>query len=232
MDKLTRKELKTDHFVEEIGHGVDFLAGHRKQMGLYGIIAAAVVLLGAGGYYYMQTQKASRQELLAKAYLVQAAQAGPSQQPGVTPPYATEADKERAAGKAFAEVVAKYGSSDEGQVAKYFLGVQAANGAKWADAEKFLKEVADGGQAEIASSAKMALAQVFAAQNKMSEAEAVYRGLIDKPSAFVSKEQAQIALGRLLTPNKPAEAKKLLEPLRSDRAAVSRAAINALGDVK
>ncbi|MCX6592402.1 MAG: tetratricopeptide repeat protein [Acidobacteria bacterium] len=232
MDKLTRKELKTDHFVEEIGHGVDFVADHRKQMTLYGVIAAAVLLIGGGGYYYMQTQKAARQELLSKAYLIQAAQAGPAQ-PGMTPPYATEADKERAAGKAFADVVAKYGSSDEGLVAKYFLGVQAANAAKWTEAEKYLKEVGDGGQADVSSTAKLALAQVYAAQNKVADAEAIYRGLMDKPTAFVSKEQAAIALGRLLSPTKPAEAKKLLEPLRADKAsAVSRAAINALGDVK
>lgn len=232
MDKLTRKELKTDHFVEEIGHGVDFVADHRKQMTLYGVIAVAVLLIGGGGYYYLQTQKASRQELLSKAYLIQAAQAGPAQQ-GVTLPYATEADKERAAGKAFADVVAKYGSSDEGQVAKYFLGVQAANAAKWTEAEKYLKEVADSGPAEVSSTAKLALAQVYAAQNRVSDAEAIYRGLMDKPTAFVSKEQAAIALGRLLAPAKPAEAKKLLEPLRADKAsAVSRAAINALGDIK
>lgn len=231
MDKLTRKELKTDHFVEEIGHGVDFVADHRKQMVLYGIIAAAVLVIGGGIYYYLQVQKASRQELLGKAYLVQAASAGPAQ-PGSTSTYATEADRERAAGKAFAEVVAKYGSSEEGQTAKYFLGVQAANAAKWSEAEKALKEVADGAGPELSSTAKLALAQVYAAQNKSADAEAIYRALIEKPTAFVSKEQAQIALGRFLTPSKPAEAKKLLEPLRAERSAVSRAAMSALGDVK
>jgi hypothetical protein len=63
----------------------------------------------------------------------------------------------------------------------------------------------------------------------MAEAEKLLRSLIAKPSAFVSKEQATIALAELLASRNPAEARKLLEPLRSARPAISQAAIAALG---
>jgi hypothetical protein len=49
----------------------------------------------------------------------------------------------------------------------------------------------------------------------------------------VSKEQAIIALAKLKAKDNPAEARKLLEPLRAEkRSAVSRAAITALNEIK
>jgi len=49
------------------------------------------------------------------------------------------------------------------------------------------------------------------------------RGLIQNPTILVSKEQATLALARLLAASRPAEARKLLEPLvKEKRQAVSR----------
>ena len=55
--------------------------------------------------------------------------------------------------------------------------------------------------------------------------------LIAKPTDFVSKEQATIALGQYLSASKPAEARKILESLRADRMVISRTAIGALGQI-
>ena len=50
---------------------------------------------------------------------------------------------------------------------------------------------------------------------------------------FISKEQAQIELAKVIAQSKPDEAKKLLEPLRtSPRSTVSRWAVTAYGDAK
>lgn len=229
MDKLTRKELKADHLVEEVEHGVEYVAEHKSQFVKWGI-AVAVVLAVAGGIYgYLQTQKSSRMELLSKAYMIQDAPVGPPQGE-YKPPYATNAERDVAAVKAFTEVAAKYGSSEEGYIAKYFLGTHAADQAKWADAEKNFKEVADSASAGIASLAKLALAQVYAVQSKNADAEKLLRSIIDKPTEMVSKEQAQLTLGRLLLKSNPAEAKKLLEPLRTGSPAVSRAALTILSE--
>ena len=74
----------------------------------------------------------------------------------------------------------------------------------------------------------MALAQVYASENKTADAEKLLRDLISNPPSTVSKEQATIALGQLLANSKPEEAHKLLDPLRtSTRISVSRAAITA-----
>ena len=53
---------------------------------------------------------------------------------------------------------------------------------------------------------------------------------MDHPTILVSKEQATIALGKLLLRTKPEEGRKLLEPLRTQAGAVSRAAISALSE--
>ena len=62
-----------------------------------------------------------------------------------------------------------------------------------------------------------------------SEAEKLLRALIDKPTAFVSKEEATIVLAQLLLRSKPQEARKLLEPLRNSRTTISVKAIATLG---
>lgn len=231
MKKLTRKELKTDHFVEEVEHGVEYVAGHKKQFVYYGVAAAVLLIVGLGVYLFMQSKKAARQEALNKAYSIQMAPFGPpNPQQGFTPPYPTQAARDVAATKAFAEVSAAYPTSEEGLTAKYFMGTQAANEAKWSEAEKLLNEVAGNANAETASLAQFSLAQVYAAQNKTADAEKILRALADKPTTLVSKEQAQITLGRLLMKSKPAEGRKLLESLRTASSAASRSAVGALGE--
>lgn len=229
MDKLTRKELKTDHLVEKVEHGAEYVVDHKAQLIKWGSIAAIVIVLASGIYYFFQKQKSERIELLSKAYMIQEAPVGPPQGE-YKPPYATVAERNVAAVKAFQEVAAKYGSSEEGYIARYFLGTHAASDAKWSEAERNLKDVADSASAGTASLGKFALAQVYAAQNKTADAEKLLRSLIEKPTEMVSKEQATLTLGRLLLKSNPTEAKKLLEPLRTGSPAVSRAALSALSE--
>ena len=229
MDHITRKNLKTDRLVEEVSHGVDFMAKHRQQFVRAGIAAAVLAVAGLGFWFYQKTQKDARQALLSKAYLVQDSPVGPAQG-DIKPPYATEAERTVAAAKAFQAVVDKYPGTAEGTVARYFLAAQAASSARWPDAERGFQEVIARGDADLASLARLAMAQVYAAQGKLPEAEKILRELADKPTTAVSKEQAQITLARLLMASRPEEAKKILEPMRTARSAISRAALSALGE--
>ena len=54
---------------------------------------------------------------------------------------------------------------------------------------------------------------------------------MDHPTIFVSKEQATIALAKLLAVTKPAEARKLLDPLRAVVGPVSQTAIQAYNEL-
>ena len=47
----------------------------------------------------------------------------------------------------------------------------------------------------------------------------------------VSKDEAQIALARVIGKTDPDKARKMLENLRTERAAISKAAMTALGEL-
>ena len=90
----------------------------------------------------------------------------------------------------------------------YLAGAQADKG-NLPQAEKLYKDVVDSAPSDYASLAKIALAQVYAAEGKNSDAEKVMHSLIDHPTTLVSKDQATIELAELLIPTNPAEAKQV-----------------------
>jgi predicted negative regulator of RcsB-dependent stress response len=116
-------------------------------------------------------------------------------------------------------------------MAHYYMGVNAADAGNLQEAEKQMKIVADSGKEPYTSQAKLSLAQVYASTGRQADAEKLLRSLIDNPSVLVSKEQATIALARVLSKDKPEEARKLLEPLRGERGPISRAALSVLGEL-
>jgi predicted negative regulator of RcsB-dependent stress response len=228
VDRLTRKELKTDRFAVEVGHTLDFLTTHRQQVIRYGIIAAVVVVAALAVYLFTRHQRGARQQALVSALRIYQAPIG-SGEPGS---YATQGERDKAVAKAFTGLAGRYSGSDEAAVAQYYLGTQAGDQGRLADAEKAFRMAADSGHAGYASMARLALAEIYAGQGKLAEAEKLLRSLMEKPTLFVSREQATIELARLLAPTRPAEARKLLEPLRThERSAVSRAALTYLNSL-
>lgn len=231
MDRLSRKELKTDRFAVEVQHSVEYMADHRRQVVRWGGIALAVLAAGLIVYFYRQYTHSVRQDALFSALQVQNANVGPAPNE-FTLTFPTQAEKDTAAQKAFTDVAAKYSGSDEGNIAQYYLAINAIDQGKAAEAEKRFKEVADSGNKDVAALAKLALAQIYGSEGKIAEGESLLRPLIDHPTATVSKDQATFALAHLLAKSKPQDARKLLDPLRSsDRAPVSRAAVTALAEM-
>lgn len=230
MARITRKELKTDKFALEVGHTVDFFEEHRREVIRYGLIALAVVLVLLAAYYYRRHQASVRERALAQALQVLEAPVG--QQAGAGLSFPTAEAREKEGVKRLAEVAAKHSGSGPGVAAEYTLGTMAADAGRLAEAEKRFKDVAASGEEDYASLAKLSLAQIYMAQNRAGEAEKLLRELVDHPTVFVSKEQATLALARVLAGSKPEEARKLVEPLRgSSRTAVSQAAIQLYGEI-
>lgn len=231
MDKLTRKELKKDVFARNVGHTVEYVAEHRRQFIRYGSAALAVVVLLAGYYYYSKRQHTTRQRELAVATRIQDAGVGPSSGRESILTFPTVEEKNKAAKKAFSDLAAHYPGTEEGAIAEYYLGTVAADEGRLDDAVKSLKSAAETGSAEYASLANLSLAQVYYLQGKTADAEKLLRALMAKPTMFVSKEQATITLARILSSSRPDEARKLLEPLRTQPGAVSRVALSVLGEL-
>ncbi len=216
MDKQTQKLIEHDAFTEGVVHSVDYVKGHRSQMKLYGGIAAGVLLLVGGVWFFMNRQHTTRQADLGAALRNKDAVVGPGTPNDPRPAYATKEEKAKAETKGFQDLIAKHGGTDEAAVAHYQLGVLAVDAGKLDEAATHFKAAADTAGKDIGSPAKLSLAQVYFNQNKASEAEAILRGLIASPTILVSKEQATMALARMLGTTKPEEARKLLEPIQKD----------------
>jgi TolA-binding protein len=231
VDRLTRKELKSDRFALEVQHSVEYVAEHRRQVVRWASIGVAALLLIVGVFVYRNYERGVRQEKLASAMQIMNATIGPSQSEFVVS-FPTTAERDKAATKAFTELATKYPGTDEGVLAEFYLGTNAADAGNIDEAAKRYKVVVDDGSGPYASMAKLSLAQIYAAQGKQADGEKLIQSVIDHPTELVSKESATIALAKLVALKDPARARKMLEPLRgSPRSGISRSALNALDDI-
>jgi predicted negative regulator of RcsB-dependent stress response len=230
VDRLTRKGLKQDKFALEVGHTVEYLGEHRKKFILYGSIGLVVLAMAVGWFYFNKRQHANRQRDLSAAMGIMNAPIGPAPVPGYIT-FATADLRTRAAVRALTNLATNSAGSDEGTIARYYLGTVAVGQGRLDEGVKHLSDAAGAGNQAYASLAKLALADVYRIQNKSADAEKILRSLMDNPTSMVSKEEATITLARLLAPDKPEEARKLLDPLRSAPGAVGRAATAAYSEL-
>jgi hypothetical protein len=228
--RITRKELKTDKFALEVGHTVDFFEEHRTEIVRYGAVALGIAALAVLFYFYRTHQHALREEALAKAIEVQEAPVGQGR-PGAPVTFPTQEAKDKEATKVFKDLAGKYSGTDEGYIAEYYLGCIAADEGNLQEADKHFSSVADSAGKKYASLAKLSLGQLYFAEGKPGPGEQTLRSLMDNPTVFVSKDQATIVLARMLASTKPAEARKLLDPLRAKPGPVSQTAIQAYAEL-
>ena len=211
MDRITRHELKSDQFVEQVGQIVENVEAHRSQVIRYGVAAVAILLIGAGVYWYIYSQKEAREAALGKVMRTWTAPVGGA---AAEFSFTTAESKEQAVNKVLTDFVMKYGGSKEGAIGDYLLGIRAADNGKFDDAERYFKLAVDNASKEYASLAKLSLAEVYSSRGKTTDAEKLLKDLMDHPTVMVSKDQAMIALARLYEQtNKPDEARKLVTPL-------------------
>jgi predicted negative regulator of RcsB-dependent stress response len=229
VDRVTRKELKSDRFALEVGHTVEYVAEHRRQVIQYTALVVGVLLISIGIYLYLDRAHATRQAELQQALRLQDATVAATGT-DYLPNFTTQEEKDKAIDTALSGLASKYAGKDEGEIARYYMGMRAADKGNMPDAEKHLRQAVESADKPYSSLARFALGQVYEAQGKTAEAEKEFRYVVDHPTILVSKEQATIALGKLLLRTKPEEGRKLLEPLRTQAGAVSRAAISALSE--
>ena len=225
MDRQTRHDLKTDKFAEEVFDVFEWASVHKTEVVRYGAALVVVALIVVGVIYYNRSQATVRQEALAKALRVDDATTGSVVQ-ATNMHFDTDAEKDKAKVQAFTDLSAKYSGTQEGAIADMYLASYAVDNGTLDEAEKRYKRVVDDGPKVYAGLARLSLAQVYASEGKMADAEKLLRDAIANPSPTVSKEYATLVLGELLTQSNPAEAHKLVDPLRTSlRGAVSRTAI-------
>ncbi len=225
MDKLTRKELKSDKFALEVQHSVEFVSEHRRQMIQWAVPVVAAALIVIGIVWYRSYRHDARQEALRATMLIQNSTVGPSQSQYVVA-FPTADARETAVVKAWRDMASKYPGTEEGGIAEFFLGTNAADVGNLPEAARHFQACIDATSGPYASEAKLSLAQIYAAQGKLNDGAKLIQSVIDHPTVVVSKDAAILALAGLLKASDPRRARQLVEPLRtSTRSAVSKAAI-------
>lgn len=230
MDRHLKQVAKTDEFKEQVWHGIDFLTHHPAELKKYGVIALAAVVLAGGTWFFIHHQADAREEALSQALKVDDATVGANPNPAAMH-FETDDQKAQATQKAYAEVAAKYHGSQEGAIAAMNLAQVAVDKGDNAGAEKILKDLVDSAPEAYASQAALTLAQLYDIEGKTADAEKLLNNLIKNPTVTVSKEEAQLALARVKFKTDPDGARKMLEELRTQRTAISKAAMTALGEL-
>ncbi|HET9408952.1 MAG TPA: tetratricopeptide repeat protein [Candidatus Sulfotelmatobacter sp.] len=219
----TRHQLKQDAFtrvtMEAAEKTAHWTVEHRSTLVIGVIVAAVVVTSIAGGWYYLSLQDEKASLELSQAVRTMQTPLRPAGSPPQPdyPSFASLKERSVAADKQLQAIVDKYPHTRTADMARYLLGVNAANVGDSVLAERDLKKVISTGNGELVSLAKLALASQYGNEKRTKEAIALYQELINKPTASVSKNTAQLQLAELYQDsNQTADAKRIYERIKKD----------------
>jgi predicted negative regulator of RcsB-dependent stress response len=232
VDRQLKKVVKNDEFKQQVWHSIDFVKDHTDEVKKYGGIALAVLVVVGGVYFYINHQADAREEALAQALRVDQATVGSNIQ-AANLHFDTQEEKDKATEKAFREVATKYPGTQEGAVALINLGQGAVDRGDLPGGEKDFKNVVDSAPEAYSSQAALTLAQLYDIEGKSAEAEKLLDNLVKHPSVTVSKDEAELALVKVIAKTDPVRARKMLEGIqaRTKSAAISKAAVSAMADI-
>ena len=219
----TRHQLKQDAFSRvTIGAAektADWTVEHRSTLIVAAAVAIVIVAAVIGGWYYLNAQDEKASMDLSQAVRTMDTQLrapGTPEQPDF-PTFTSAKERAEAAQKKFQAIVDKYPHTRTADMANYFVGVTSVSLGDNAGAERNFKDVASGGNRQVASLAKDALAGLYANTNRVKQAETLYQELINKPTDTVGKVTAQLQLAEAYqNSNQPLDAKRLYEQIKKD----------------
>ena len=226
----TRHQLKQDRFskvtLEAAENAAHWSEEHKTKLVVAAIVVVVIAAVGLGGWYYVSTQdeKASGELSAAvRTFETPVRPVGVPAQPGYDS-FASGQERAAAARKQFQAIVDKYPRTHTADMARYFVGLTSSQLNDNAAAERSLQQAAESSNADLASLGKFALASVYRAENKDTQAVDLYKQLIDKPTLVVSKATAQLELaGFYESRQKPEDAKKLYEQVEKENPGVEAA---------
>lgn len=217
MQGYTRKQLKEDRFVESAQGAAEWAGAHQRML-IWSISAAIVVGLLVWGFVTWRNGQIEKGNMaLGAAMRTFNAPLRPAGAPASdkNADFANNVERAKTAEKEFQSAADKYSLTKPGKIARYMEGV-AAMEAGDKDAEQKLKAAADSSDTEVASLAKMALANYYRNNNRQSDAVRVYKEVADHPTATVSKAEAQLQLAGLYETTDPQQATTLYHEIMKE----------------
>lgn len=228
----TRHQLKQDRFskvtLEAAENAAHWTVEHQSKLIAAAVAVVVVAAVAFGGWYYVNTQdeKASAELSTAvRTFETPVRPAGVPAQPGYDS-FASPQERATAARKQFQGIVDRYPRTHTADMARYFVGLASSQLNDNAAAERSLQEAASSSNADLAALGKFALASVYRAENKDTQAVDLYKQLIDKPTIVVSKAMAQLELAAFYeAQKKPDEAKRIYDQVAKENPATEAASL-------
>ncbi len=163
MDTQTRHALKQDRLVEATRTSVDWFQDHRSRVIQASVAAVVLIAIVVAAFVVYNKRSAAADLAFGEAmdtYNAPLAQAGQPPTPGEKT-FPTAAARATLANQQFVQLANQYGFFEAGKIARYFAGLTAIDLGQTGQAETYLKKVADGHDAALASLAKLALANLY-----------------------------------------------------------------------
>jgi len=219
---ISRKDLKKDEIRAGFVHGAEAVASHQRQVWTIGGVVLVVALAIVGWRFYTQRQTlkaASELDSAMKVFQAQVRDANtpPDQQPmpgEVT--YQDSTTKFTDAEKQFSQIAAKYPHTRPGLEAGYYDALCNVQLNKNDQAERELKTLASGNDADFAGLANYQLALLYDKTGRGAQAAAIYQQLVDKPTLLVPKALVLLSLADSYSKSNPAQATKLYNQIKQE----------------
>jgi tetratricopeptide (TPR) repeat protein len=219
----TRRQLKQDQFsrttIQVAEKTVHWSAEHKNKVIVGAIVVVLVVSAALGSWYYLEQQDEKASADFGKATQVLDTPLRPAGMPPQPeyPSYASETERATEARKQFQAIIGKYPHTRAADFSHYLLGVSSATLGDNVTAERELREAAGYHNEGLAALAKLALASLYRNSNRADAAVDLYKQLIAKPTATVSKSTAEFELAQTYqSSGKTADAKKQYEQIQKD----------------
>jgi len=215
--RLTRQELKKDEFGAQLGVGLDYFMHHKRPLLKWIAMAAGAVVLVFAVMLFLRHRNQAASEAFGNALETYHAQIAP-EPPKDSTAKTFKTDKERleASIAEFNNVASEHRGTAPAKWARYYVALANISLEKYPDAEKELQTLISEGNADLSSSAKLALAGAYERQNKRAEAEKLLKELIEKPTNTVPKAMAQLTLADLYRNSNAAQARTIYQELAKD----------------
>ena len=198
MRRELKRQIKQDEFRTGLHKATEWMRAHAREVQMTAL--AVVVLLGAA---LLVQNFRGRQEAAAEASFSRAvetfhAPVAAELSPGAERPATTYATREEKYRKALAEFegVAKSGSGDVRQRARYYAALSQVELGELAAAEKTLGELAGRRDDDdlVPSLSRLALADLLRRQGQAAQAIDAYRQMLDDPSFLLPRDHVLLKL--------------------------------------